>query len=202
MFSIIPWTLKSAPASSEPISSDSYPGSSLFLLTQPYPPDARRTLCLPHSETFQGCRCPGVKAKLCGLSSGAAAAACCTNMHDSPNEAPARPRQSGSTLYWPLESPRSPGGPWTQAEKKPTSPQEVFPDCTRTQQPLSLGTCRHRLGMAHLPVHCFLGSHLWLTVIPYVSPTPTPWRHSSTKDLLGKVNEVSFQRPPQVTREG
>lgn len=64
------------------------------------------------------------------------------------------------------------------------------------------GTCRHRLGMAHLPVPCFLGSHLWFTVIPYVSPTPTPWRHSSTKDLLGKVNEVSFQRPPQVTREG
>lgn len=78
--SIIPRTPRSAPASSEPINSAPSSGSSLFssvgpsnpqvqfelppypchfLLTQPYPPDASHTLCLPHSETFQGCCCPG-----------------------------------------------------------------------------------------------------------------------------------------------
>lgn len=131
-----PWTLCPAPASHEPAKSAPSPGSSpsssvspsslqsLFeprlQLTQP---NASHTLDLSHSETFQGCPCPAdqdpAPQALLGSSHCSLIFRIC--MHDSPNEAPARARQSGEAPCWPLTSP---GGPWMQAEKEPTSPRK------------------------------------------------------------------------------
>lgn len=108
--SIIPRTLKSAPASSESINSAPSPGNSLFYSVCPSnlqvqfettspplplsPHTAIPNRCQPHLVPSPLRNLPGLpllwrsrQSSAACLSSGAAAAACFTNTHDSPNEA-------------------------------------------------------------------------------------------------------------------
>lgn len=87
-------------------------------------PNASHTLCLCYSESFQVAPALEIKTQLQSLFLAAAAAVCFADTHDYPHEALARSRPSGQAPYWPLELPLSPGGPWIQAEKEPTSPRK------------------------------------------------------------------------------
>lgn len=106
--SIMPWTLRPAqhpePTNSAPSAGSSSPSisrSSLQVpchapLARPFPPKHQPHLFPPHSGIFRGFPCPGDQDQV--LQSAL------PDTHDSPNEAPARPRQSGQAL-----SPEVPG---------------------------------------------------------------------------------------------